>query len=137
MYQSESDYRLLPKFLKSKYAILNPQNSDHRNFGYAIIYALHPNDWKNNQFNEHKHDRFAQYGLDEIQYPVKVEEIPNLEDKLNIRINVWSFLDTNNYIRNYLYISDKIKKEEVNLLYWDGRFALIKYISRFFSDVRK
>ena len=33
---TESDYRLLPKFLVSKRAILNPKNIDHRSFGYAI-----------------------------------------------------------------------------------------------------
>ena len=41
---TESDYRLLPKFLVSKRAILNPKNIDHRSFGYAIMFALHSKD---------------------------------------------------------------------------------------------
>ena len=44
--QTESDYRLLLKFLVSKQAILNPKNIDHRSFGYAIMFALNPKDWR-------------------------------------------------------------------------------------------
>ena len=36
---TESDYRLLPKFLVIKRAILNPKNIDYCSFGYAIIFA--------------------------------------------------------------------------------------------------
>ena len=43
---TESDFRLLPKFLVSKRAILNPKNCDQRSFGYAIMFALYPKDWK-------------------------------------------------------------------------------------------
>jgi len=131
---SESDFRLLPKFLKSKNAILNPTNNDQRSFGYAILYYFHPSDWKNNlQIKDH----LIKHGLDKIKYPVHLEDISMLENQLNIRINVFSFIDKGGYKRYSLYISKKYKPDEVNLLYWDGRFALIKYMSRLFSDARK
>ena len=44
--QTESDYRLLPKFVVSKQTILNPKNINHRSFGYAIMFALNPKDWR-------------------------------------------------------------------------------------------
>ena len=43
---SETDFRLLPKFLQSKRAILNPMNNDHCSFGYAIVLFYHPGEWK-------------------------------------------------------------------------------------------
>ena len=134
---SESDFRLLPKFLQSKTAILNPQNNDLRSFGYAIIYAFHPSDWYYSRSHIPLEERFAQHGLDKINYPVKIQDIPSLEEQLNIRINVFSFIDGSGFKRCSLYISKKYKKEEVNLLYWDGRFAWIKFLSRLFFDARK
>ena len=134
---SESDYRLLPKYLLSKRAILNPKNNDHRSFGYAIMFALYPNDWKL-YFSKPEQDKhFTHIGLDKIKYPVLIDEIPICEEQLNTRINVFGFDDASGFKRHSLYISQKFKPEEVNLLYWEGRYALIKYISRLFSDVRK
>ena len=43
---SETDFRLLPKFIQSKRAILNPMNNDHCSFGYAIVLCFHPNEWR-------------------------------------------------------------------------------------------
>jgi hypothetical protein len=135
--KTESDFRLLPKFLISKRAILNPKNMDHRSFGYAIMFSLHPNDWKYYASSPQKDSHFEQLGLNNIKYPVLIDEIPSCEEKLNIRINVFTFDDAAGYKRHSLYISKKFKKEEANLLFWDGRFAFIKYFSRLFSDVKK
>ena len=133
-----SDYRLLPHFLTSKKAILNPKNEDNRSFGYALVYFYHPNDWGLNPFRKSPpRDRVVQHGLDKIQYPVQLREIPALEEQLNIRINIFTFDDPEGYRRHSLYISKKYKPEEINLLYWDGRFAWIKHLSRLFSDTRK
>ena len=133
-----SDYRLLPRFLISKGAVLNPKNEDNRSFGHAIAYFYHPNDWGSNPFRKAPlPDRFVQHGLDKIKYPVKLDEIPALEDQLHIRINIFTFDDPEGYRRHSLYISKKYKPEEINLLYWDGRYAWIKHFSRLFSDARK
>lgn len=134
---SESDYRLLPKFINSKRAVLNPKNNDHRSFGYAIMFALYPKDWKLYKFKPEEDQNFNHLCLQKIKYPVLIDEIPDYEEQLNIRINVFSFEDSAGFKRHSVYISKKFKPEEVNMLYWEGRYALIKYISRLFSDVRK
>lgn len=131
------DYSPLPDFITSKRAVLNPMNDDDRSFGHAIVYALHPNDWGHNQFQNPHPDRFVQHGLDKIKYPVLVSDIPALEDQLNIRINVFTFDDSEGFKRHSLYISKKYKSDEINMLYWEGRFAWIKFLSRLFCDVRK
>ena len=135
---SFSDFRLLPKFLISKGAILNPKNQDNRSFGYALAYFYHPNDWGYNPYKTSQPpDRFIEHGLDKIKYPVHLEDIEGLEDQLNIRINIFTFDDPDGYKRHSLYISKKYKSEEINYPYGDGRFALIKHFSRLFSDARK
>ena len=79
---TESDYRLLPKFLVSKRAILNHKNIDHRSFGYAIMFALNPKDWREDSSKTEKDIHFKQLGLNKIKYPVLFEEIPACEEQL-------------------------------------------------------
>ena len=138
---SETDFRLLPKFIQSKRAILNPLNNDHFSFGYAIVLCFHPNEWKmccsKNLLCQRLKQRFAHYGLEKLTYPVQIGDISSIEDQLNIRINLFTFADSNGYKRHSLYISKKYKSEEVNLFYWEGRFAWIKFLSRLFHDINK
>jgi len=135
--QSESDYRLLPTFLQAKKAILNPKNKDRRSFGYAVALSFHPSDWNHNSNHLSNEERFSQHSLDKVKYPVAVDDISQLEELLNIRINVFSFIDVGGRNRCSLYISKKYKKDEVNLIYWEGRFAWIKFLSRLFFDATK
>ena len=78
--------------------------------------------------------RFIQHGLDKIKYPVLPNEIPALENTFHIRINLFSFDDAFGYKRFAQYISKQYYTEEINLLYWDGRYAWIKHFSRLFTD---
>ena len=120
---SETDFRLLPKFLQSKRAILNPMNNDHCSFGYAIVLFYHLGEWKCRftSINSEKwKQRFSKYKLDQINYPVHIGDIPAIEDQLNLRINVFTFDDSTGYRRHSLYISKKYKPEEINLIYWEG-----------------
>ena len=137
---SESDFRLLPKFLQSKQAILNPMNNDRCSFGYAIVLFYHPGEWKHrfkSFISENWKQRFAQHKLDQINYPVQIGDIPAIEDQLNLRINVFTFDGSTGHKRHSLYISKKYKPEEINLIYWEGRFAWIKFLSRLFHDITK
>ena len=114
---SVSDFRLLPTFLVSKRAILNPKNIDHRSFGYAIMFSFHPNDWRFYKSKPELDGNFEKHELHKIKYPVLHEEIPAIEKQLNIRINIFTFDDSAGLKRHSLYISKKFKPEEVNLLY--------------------
>jgi len=112
--QTESDCRILPKYLNSKRAVVNPRNNDHRSFGYGIMFALYPNDWQIYKLKPQSDQHFRDKGLDKIKYPVLIDEIPALEEQLNIRINVFTFDDAAGFKRYSLYISKKFKPEEVN-----------------------
>ena len=70
---SESDYRLLPSYIVPTCTVLNPINNDLKSFGHAIVFALHPTDWRSRRNFSASNSRFIQNGLDKIKYPV----IPN------------------------------------------------------------
>ena len=120
---SETDFRLLPKFIQSKRTILNPMNNDHCSSVYAIVLFYHPDKWKcrfKSLISEKWKQRFSKHKLDQINYPVQIGDIPAIEDQLNLRINVFTFDDSTGYRRHSLYISKKYKPEEINLIYWEG-----------------
>ena len=134
---SESDYRLLPSFIASTRSVLNQRNNDLKSFGHAIAFTFHLTDWKSRKVYSASNSRFSQHGLDKIKYPVLPNEIPGIEDKPRYRINLFSFDDAFGYKRYAQYISKRFYPEEINLLFWDGRYAWIKHFSRFFADTTK
>ena len=101
------------------------------------MFYLHPNYWKMFKSKPNLYVNFEKDGSNQINYRMLLEEKPALEDHLDIRISVYSFDDSSGLKRHSQYISPKFKPEEVNLLYWEGRYALIKYFDRLFSDSRK
>ena len=50
---------------------------------------------------------------------------------------MFTFDDAACFKRHSQYITKNLKPQEVNLQYWEGRYALIKYFTRLLSDVRK
>ena len=69
-------YIPLPDFLERKHCIVNVQNKDNRCFGYALLAALlrveHGSIPKEQR---HTIRYFAQYGLDSLNYPVKIDDL--------------------------------------------------------------
>ena len=133
---SGETYHPLPNFLKNKKAIINIQNTDQRCFGYAVLAHLHPVK-SNAQFPIFYNKFFTEHHLDQIQYPVEIENIPVIEEMLQIAINVFSFFDDEGKARYPKYIS-KFRgkfKEEIDLLYWNNHYAYIKKFSAFISDL--
>ncbi len=129
-------FKELPKFLKSKHAIINVKNTDNRCFGYSILAHFHPVK-KNPQYPYFYNKFFADHALDTISYPVEIEDIPQIEEKLKVAINVFSFFDDEGKARFPRYISKyrDTFKEEIDLLYWNNHFAYIKSFSAFIADL--
>ena len=108
----------LPSFLRNKKAIVNVRNSDFRCFGFSVLSALldiktHP------ERITHYLNKFQQYALDQIIYPVVPSEIPAIEQQLNIGINIFSFFDDEGKGRYPLYITQfHDPPVTIDLLYW-------------------
>ena len=89
-----SAYIPLPKYLESKKAIVNDHNYDERCFGFAVILALkdpQPGRHDKSESLYYSEADFPTYGLDQIQYPVPVQTIPDLEETLNMSFSIISF----------------------------------------------
>ena len=134
---SELDYRLLPSFIEQTLSVLNLINNDLKSLGHAIAFALHPTDWSSRRDFSATNTRFIEHGLDKIKYPVLPNGIPGLENKLYYKINLFTFDDPFGYKRYAQYISKRYQPEEINLLYWDGRYDNIQNFSRLFADTTK
>ena len=134
---SESDYRLLPSFIASTRSVLNPNINYLKSFGHAIALALYQTDWKSRKVYSASNSRFSQHELDKIKYPVLLNEIPGIKNKLHYRINLFSFNDAFWYKRYANYISKGFYLEEINLFFWEGRYAWIKHFSRLLADTTK
>ena len=108
----------LPKFLKNKTAIINIKNTDNRCFGYALAAALHPAARNPNRPQQY-HQYFTREGLNDIEYPVNPNQLHEMEERLNISINVFSYYDDLGKARYPLYVSRKPCGREIDLFYWE------------------
>ena len=123
----------LPQFLKNKYAIINVKNQDDKCFAYALLSALHPA--ANHANDPKKYQRyFEQYRLDQIEYPVRVEQIPELEEQIQINLCIYSYFDDEGKGRYPIYVSKKQHEKTIDLLYFDEHYAWIKNFSAFMND---
>ena len=132
-----SAYVELPPFLGSKKAIVNVKNTDNRCFGYALLSALHPQALHVDRASKydplfHQHENIAS-----LNYPVMIEDLPEVERTLQIPINVYSFFDDEGQGRYPVYLSRIDSNNGYDLLYWDKHFAWIKNFSRFLGDCTK
>ena len=131
-----SSFQPLPPFLKKKEAIINVKNTDNRCFGYAVLSALHPALRDHSNRPSHYNRYFQQHQLNDIIYPVELNQIPKLENRIGINLNIFGF--SNGGVRRFpIYISEKQYPKTVNLLYWDGHYAWIKNFDRLMFDLTK
>ena len=131
---SGSAWSSLFQFLQNKKAIMDVQNEDDRCFGYAIASALHPIN-SNAQRPQKYLDYFEETGLNDIENFVNPVDIPNLKERLNISINLYSYFDDIGRSRHPMYISRHKSVCEIDLLYFNEHYAWIKNFSCLCTDL--
>ena len=120
-----SSYIELPKWLKSKKAVINRQNKDEECFKWAVIAALHHEEIKKD------HQRISRLGPDENQYNWKGHEFPasiNRIDKFeknsaDIAVNVLFSNKKNIYAARRSERNVKCKKQVNLLMVVDGKIG--------------
>ena len=115
----------LPEYLEKKKAIFNPKNNDEFCFAYSILAAIHPDEiTKYHKIRKFNFDNwFKQYGLDKIDYPVNPHDMAEIEEKIQLRINVFSFYDDEGRAKYPMHVSRRetlIKKS----IYYIGMSTL-------------
>ena len=138
-----SSYTELPKWIKSKKAVINPQNKDEECFKWAAIAALHHEEIKNNL------ERISllrpyenQYNWKGLEFPVSIKKIDKFEkNNPGIAVNV---LFSNKKMKIYIYTARRSErnvkcKKQVNLLTIvddeKKHYTAIKGISRIVSKL--
>jgi len=131
-----SSYVKLPNFLQRKKAIVNVKNNDNRCFAYALLSALHPG---KNSDRPKEFDKFFDRHLElrDLHFPVKLDQLREVEEKIGIAFNVFSFFDDEGRGRYPVYLSKLSELTAIDLLFWSGHYAWIKNFSRFMSDTVK
>lgn len=132
-------YVELPPRIRAKKAVVNVKNTDEKCFAYAILACKYAHQVQQKTSNDPKHytKYFAAEGLDQIQYPVAISELSEVERTLNIAVNVFSFTDDAGEGMYPAYLSQINRKEAINLLYWRGHYSWISKFSRLMSTVTK
>ena len=135
-------YIELPKWLKSKKAVINPQNKDEECFKWAAIAALHHEEIKN------KFERISllkpyenRYNWKGLEFPVSIKKIDKFEkNNPGIPVNVlFSKKKSQNiYTAHRSELNVKCKKQVNLLMIVDGQkrhYTVIKNISRLLSKL--
>ena len=138
-------YSELPILLAKKRSLINIQNNDEKCFGYCIVahylYNENARSGKPQSRNPNRpslyRKNFKRFGLESINYPVDPKQVPEIEDKLGLRINLFSFFDEIGEARYPLYVSKKNFVDEVDLLYWPGHYVLIRNFNGFMGNNKK
>ena len=109
-------YIPLPPHIQNRKATINIKNDDDKCFMYCLGRVLDSNPEKNNLERVSKHLKkvCTDLGLDKIKMPVTVTDIPNIEKKFNISINLYSFDDDNGIYP--IKLSRKENVKHMNLL---------------------
>ena len=136
-----SSYIELPEWLKSKKAVINPQNKgDEESFKWAVIGALHCEEIK------HHPERISllrpyenQYNWKGVEFPVSIKKIDKVEkNNPDIAVNMLFSYKKNIYAARRSERNVKCKKQVNLLMIVDGEnrhYAAIKSISRLLKSV--
>ena len=138
----DGSYIELPKWTKSKKAVINPQNKDEECFKWAAIAALHHEEIKN------KFERISllkpyenRYNWKGLEFPVSIKKIDKFEkNNPGIPVNVlFSKKKSQNiYTAHRSELNVKCKKQVNLLMIVDGQkrhYTVIKNISRLLSKL--
>ena len=92
-------YIPLPAEIQNKKATVNLQNDDNKCFIYCLGRALDPAPENNHleRVSKHLKDVCETLGLNNIETPVNVNDLTNIEKQFNVSINLYSHLNSDIY----------------------------------------
>ncbi|XP_070169337.1 uncharacterized protein [Polyergus mexicanus] len=129
-------YIKLPRKIMMKRAVINVQSNDNACFAWAVVAALYPAEKNAGRESSYPHYTTV-LNLQDIEFPVTVNQIKKFELYNGISINVYCIEKENNIVP--IRLSARKKDKHVNLLYVQdsqdlGHFAWIKNLSRLVSS---
>ncbi|XP_070155793.1 uncharacterized protein, partial [Polyergus mexicanus] len=124
----------LPREIPMKRAVINVQSNDNACYAWSVVVALYPAE--DHVYRECSYPHYTTVlNLQDIEFPVTVNQIKKFELFNDISINVYS-IEEKNIVP--IRLSELKKDKHVNLLYVEdnnvGHFAWIKNLSRLVSS---
>lgn len=139
---SARTYIPLPSWIQNKKATINIKNNDDKCFIYCIARAIDPNPEKRDleRISKHLKKVCQDLRLNEIETPVSIKSIPEIENKYNVTINI--FGHSNNKTDFYpIRITKNHFEKHVNLLYTEKEdkqhYVLIKDFNKLNNKITK
>ncbi|DAC81320.1 PolB [Mayetiola barley midge adintovirus] len=118
-----STYMELPKFLRSKNAIINVHNKDEKCFKYAVLSSMGLVTKDLQRVSKYKpYENLLNF--DGIEFPVKLQDITKFEQQNpTISINIYVFDDDKNKVRT-MRLTKEVKHHHVHLLLLTKTYSL-------------
>jgi len=121
----------LPREIMLKRAVINVKSNDNACFAWAVVAALYPAEWNVDRESSYPHYTTV-LNLQDIEFPMTLNQIKKFELLNGISINVYTMEDKNIVP---IRLCEHKKDKHVNLLYIQesqdiGHFVWIKNLSR-------
>ena len=124
-----SSYCKLPKSFCNSKSIVNIQNKDN----YCFLWSILAHKYKVDNHRErvtHYENPFNELNQGEIQFPMKIKDIPTFERLNNLNIDVFE-LSANEKSLSPKYVNKNYYDEQIDLLLYENHYCLITNLHNF------
>ena len=126
--RASSFCKLQKSFCNSK-SIVNIQNNDN----YCFLWSILAHKYKVDNHRErvsHYENHFHELNQGDIQFPIKIKDIPPFERLNNLNINVFE-LSANDKTLSPKYVNKNYYDEQIDLLLYENHYCLITNLHNF------
>ena len=124
-----SSYCILPKSFCNSKSIVNIQNNDNYCFQWSILAHKYKVD-NHRERVSHYESHFHELNQGDIQFPMKIKDIPTFERLNNLIINVFE-LSANDKTLSPKYVNKNYYDEQIDLLLYENHYCLITNLHNF------
>ena len=124
-----SSYCKLPKPFCNSTSIVNIQNKDN----YCFLWSILAHKYKLDNHRErvtHYENHFHELNQGDIQFPMKIKDIPTFEILNNLNINVFE-LSANDKSLSPKYVNKNYYDEQIDILLYENHYCLITHLHNF------
>ena len=124
-----SSYCKLPKSFYNSKSIVNIQNNDN----YCFLWSILAHKYKVDNHRErvsHYTNHFHELNQGDIQFPIKIKDIPTFERLNNLNIKVFE-LSANDKTLSPKYVNQNYYDEQIDLLLYENHYCLITNLHNF------
>ena len=128
-----SSYCKLPKPFCNSKSIVNIQNKDN----YCFLWSILAHKYKVYNHRErvlHYENHFHELNQGDIQFPLKIKDIPTIEILNNLNINVFE-LSANDKSLSPEYVNKNYYDEQIDLLLYENHYCLVTNLHNFCRNI--